>query len=307
MDNPHDQSQLPVGAIEELLGQNTVYRVLSGGLVATTLLVRDSKGEYIFQLLDSRYSNQAKKKFYIYNLLENLQLGIPRAIRYGTFEDYSYLTTTRLDGVALSTVVNSISEASRKMVMERLGSDLKRIHSLSVGDYFGWLGSDVLSTYFENIESYLLSEVERIKQLIEPKLGIDKWTILEEILRNSISKISQSKRAPCLCWYDIQPANVLVTQDNDGFIFSGLLDPGAARLGLPEWDFAHAKVHLCLNNSEFETMSDSYGKELLDKVLIEAFIPIVICDDLALGYDRNWDFVINESLQRLRELLQYKF
>lgn len=288
--------------ISQLAGENFSYEILTGGLVATTLLLSIDTNSYVLQLFDETVANQAAKKFYIYGLLEDSDIKTPKAIKHGVINQHTYLLTSVLEGNTLRSEFDSITIEDRMLIMREIGSNLRNVHSVNVGNSFGWIEGDHTHTSFHTIEEYLKSEMDRIGEVIKQNAPSETWVALENLFRSSISVISTSRGKPVLSWYDIQPDNILIKLVGSSFIFSGFLDPGAARFGIPEWDIAHAKLHLCKDEESFQALLLGYGSDI-DLSLVNSFIPIVIADDLALGYSRKWDFVINESLIRLEKIL----
>jgi aminoglycoside phosphotransferase len=289
--------------ITEIMGEGFQYFTLNGGHVAVTLLLESKDEKYVLQIWKNDFSNQSIKKRYIYSLLKNVDFKVPKVIRDGAIGSFTFLVTSFIKGSTLHDVEDSLSDANRKKIMNEIGYSLSIIHNFNFGEsFFGWLNGETLDKKFLNLESYLESELERFKISLVQRLNKEDWERLELIVKRSILTLSKSSHVPSLNWYDVQLNNVMVENKNGVYSLSGFLDPGAARFGIPEWDIAHAKIHLCRNADDLINLIDGYGLHELDMNMVDAFVPIVLTDDLSLGYDRDWQFAIDQTIPRLKEL-----
>lgn len=153
--------------------------------------------------------------------------------------------------------------------------------------YFGWIGEGGVEKK-DSFVSYIESEIERNTNRIQQVLG-EKKDILEEIKLKSnealaiIRKIDNIK--PVICWYDINPNNILVNQESS---IVGFLDPGGARNAPKEWDLAFIKMDLCKNQKECQYFIEEYEKsKKVNKDLLEALTVIVEIDDIAFQVESN--------------------
>lgn len=289
--------------IKEIIGEEVKFTVLKGGNVALTLLLEKKDKKFILQIWRNDYSNQSIKKHYIYSILKDSRVKVPRVINYGKIEPFTFLVTSFIKGMTLCDVEDGLSIINRHKIMREIGCSLTTIHKLGFeGNYFGWLNGKKLYKKFPNLKSYLESELKRFELSLDNKISKEIWISLESAVRHSIQLLSQFSFVPSLNWYDIQSNNILVENINGVYSLAGFLDPGAARFGVPEWDMAHAKIHLCKNTDDLISLIEGYGFNKLNMEAIDAFIPIVLVDDLSLGYDRGWQFVIDQTIPRLRKL-----
>ena len=152
---------------------------------------------------------------------------------------------------------------------------------------FGWIGESGVEKK-ESFASYIESEIERNTNRIQQVLG-EKKDVLKEIKSKSnealtiIKKIDNIK--PVICWYDINPKNILVNQESS---IIGFLDPGGARNAPKEWDLSFIKMDLCKNEKEFQYFIKEYEKlGKINKDLLEALSVIVEIDDIAFQVESN--------------------
>ncbi len=290
--------------IKEIMNEEFKFIILNGGKVASTLLLEKKDKKFILQIWRDDYSNQSIKKHYIYSLLKKSGIKVPRVINYGVVRSFTFLLTSYIKGKTLHDVEYDLSKANCQKVMKEVGVSLSTLHKITLEkDYFGWLNGNMLDKKFPNLESYLESELRRFELSLENKISKEVWSNLELVIRRSIQIISKYSCVPTLNWYDIQSNNVLVEKENEVYSLTGFLDPGAARFGIPEWDIAHAKIHLCRNRDDLNSLIEGYGCNKLNQDITDAFIPIILVDDLSLGYDRGWQFVIDQTILRLKKLL----
>ena len=111
---------------------------------------------------------------------------------------------------------------------------------------FGWIGINGLDEkeyFYKYIEEDIDRNIERIKKYIEDKNVLKSFIKKANMSVEKLKIISNIK--PVICWYDINPNNILV---NDNSSITGFLDPGGARFAPKEWDLAFIKMYLCQNN-----------------------------------------------------------
>jgi fructosamine-3-kinase len=287
--------------IERERQQKYHHRKISSGIVADTFCLKPDNGglEIILQIWSDNLTYQACKKLNIFTLLEQVGVSVPKALKFGRFKDYSYLLTEKLPGYSLNDIESTVHYYQ---ALASLGTVLRSLHSLEFESHFGWFFEDIKEAQHRTLAHYLSSEVVRFASVLSQCAGLQLWQKLEKYLVQSIDKISRIKTYPCLCWYDIQPSNVLVSLTLAGKVATSLIDPGAARIGVAEWDLAHSKIHLCTNTLEFDCLTSSYGMDKLNFELIDLLVPIVLVDDLTLGFERNIDFIKEETLQRIKAI-----
>ena len=112
-------------------------------------------------------------------------------------------------------------------------------------------------------------------------------TIKENILEKLIKAIEKIKieskeiKESCLCWYDLNPDNILIEKNK----LNAILEPGGARYGIPEWDLAFIKMEVCENEEQFIKFIECYKKYSKYKInldLLNALTVIVELDDMAI-------------------------
>ncbi|MCX8131460.1 MAG: aminoglycoside phosphotransferase family protein [Clostridia bacterium] len=259
---------------------------LYGGLRCLSYLLMSDAGNSVLQIYtdDSRF--QARKKAYIYDIVNKSKvsyLPIPKVIQVGEKEKYCYIIINYYDGEMISEVYNKENSIINQ-IAEDLVQILSAIHSLDIGNCYGWLGDEELPET-QNLEEYLYRELERFNDSLIEELNAEDlekaMNIGKEAVRIILKKV---KRKPVLTWYDINPKNILVENINGRYSISGFIDSGAARFGVLEWDFAFIKVNFCKEDNEFENILNKYIEtgNAIDLDVLNAFIKIVELDDLAL-------------------------
>ena len=106
-----------------------------------------------------------------------------------------------------------------------------------------------------------------------------------------ISEKSANFKKSCLCWYDINPGNILITKQEKSYKLNALIDPGGARWGVPEWDIVFIKMQLCNTQEEFEYFLEKYKNEnsqiKIDIELVNALAIIVEFDVMEIEFSKN--------------------
>ena len=131
--------------------------------------------------------------------------------------------------------------------------------------------------FYQYIEEDIDRNIERIKKYIEDKNVLKNFIKKANMSVEKLKIISNIK--PVICWYDINPNNILV---NDNSSITGFLDPGGARFAPKEWDLAFIKMDWCQNNKEYEFFKQIYSKQkTINEELLEILTVVVELDDIA--------------------------
>lgn len=272
------------------------------------ILKHGNDNGFIVQLYDKEFQYQAYKKQFIYKLCKNVNIPVPQVIDVGCISNKTYLVTKKLTGEVLTSV--NVSKKNRHSIMSELGSILEKIHkNIREFDSYGWITTQKVEIPYIDLIEYLEREIKRFNIWMGENFSrATKKEILnkaKKILKN-IEEFHQTF-SPTLVWYDIYPENILVMYEKNArrFKISGILDPGAARVGIPEWDLAHAKLYLCVDEKEFNRLLRGYSNitnNFPNKNLLDLFCTWIIIDDLALAAKISW----NDLMYKCLKLLQAK-
>ena len=256
-----------------------ILKEIKFGLTCQTYLVRVKNNNYIFQIYTGKRLYQAKKKHNILNKI-NCEF-IPKAIK-----------------------VEENKEFSLKSITRQLAFVLGQVHSISDTDKFGWIDNNLIKPQNKLID-YVKCEYNRLSTNFE-NIDIEiKQSIFKKVNRaiEIIERKSDYALSPCLCWYDINPGNILINQEKGVYTFNALIDPGGARYGVPEWDLAFIKMQVCRSHEEFDDFLVKYIKinpqinidmELLNalSIIVEFDVmSIELAEDvliLPIPYDTNF-------------------
>jgi Ser/Thr protein kinase RdoA (MazF antagonist) len=138
-------------------------------------------------------------------------------------------------------------------------------------------GLDEKEYFFQYIEEDIDRNIERIKKHIEDEKVLKSFIKKANISLEKLKNISNIK--PVICWYDINPNNILVNEKSS---ITGFLDSGGARFAAKEWDLAFIKMDLCQNNTEYEFFKQIYSKQkAINEKLLEILTVVVELDDVA--------------------------
>lgn len=253
-----------------------ILKKVQAGLRCKTFIVKKNNTKFIFQLYTENTIYQAQKK---YKVLKTLNIReIPKAYKYFECNEYSYLITEYKEGINLSELHN---DEKIDFVYKDLAKVLVNIHNIKYNK-FGWI-TDKCVIENNSFIDYIKEEYNRLKVNLE-LIDYDIKIRIQEKVKKVIEEInieSQEIKESVLCWYDINPDNILVKEDK----LTAVLDPGGARYGVPEWDLSFIKMEVCRNKEEFDKFLNyyrMYSNYDVNLKLLNALTVIVELDDMAV-------------------------
>ncbi|MCT4631259.1 MAG: aminoglycoside phosphotransferase family protein [Firmicutes bacterium] len=195
------------------LGRNLVYQIDT------------EEGEMVLKIFFK--DNRRCREIASLGLLNNLDISIPKLIRYGDMSDGTkWSLKTLLKGKPLSSEKESISQEDMNGIMISLGEDLGKIHGSNELDFYGNWDAQARSiegfkSYRKRHESILLCIREDIKTKDIP----DRNLMLEGIekLFRDIKLLDKVKKSN-ITHNDFNYRNILVNNENGKWIYSGLID-----------------------------------------------------------------------------------
>lgn len=263
-------------------GKVEILKEINGGLRCETYLVKSKGEKYIFQIYIDKAIYQAKKKYDILNKINNKF--IPKAIKAEEHKEYSYLITEYLEGETLHYHRIISKNIPLAHVFNELAKVLVYIHNIKC-DKFGWIDNHSINAKDRFID-YIDSEYNRLINCLNLVNLKTKDSILFKV-NNAIDIIktkTENIHKSSLCWYDMNPGNILIKSVKGDYRLSALIDPGGARLGIPEWDIAFIKMQVCTTQIEFDLFMKEYNNVNADKVidmeLVNALSVIVELDTI---------------------------
>lgn len=253
---------------------------IQSGYRCKTFLLTKENSKLIYQVYLGNTKYQAKKKVYITNLIKNnIEVNeIPNIIDYSENKEFAYLVTEYKEGMELNDIDEKIFNS--KVFYENLANILLKIHSVNVGNKFGWIGEDGLEEkkyFYEYMEYEITRNLKRIEENCNDKEIVSE---IKNKAENTLERIKKFKDLkPAILWYDINEKNLIINNDSQ---IIGFIDAGGARFGPKEWDIAFIKMDLCRNKKEFEIFEKKYLKESkIDEELLGLLDVIVEIDDIA--------------------------
>ena len=260
---------------------------LFGGLRCKTYLIEKQDEKYIYQEYYDKTMYQAKKKYDILNMILNYKDTpyIAKALSYAVEKNKSWLLTEYKEG---ETVENLRKDKKFKLnyVASDLANTLKIVHDVPVNYKFGWITDN--EVYENNTFSlYLENELERFSSAIKGKIPTIDYEYMMDIAKDKLRVIKKydSKLVPQLIWFDLNPSNILISNNEHGsFKLSSIIDVGGAKIGIKEWDLAFMKMEVCVNKEEYNSILKEYKKldRELNEELIEALCVFIELDDMII-------------------------
>lgn len=266
-------------------GKAEITEEIKCGLKCESFLVNCNNKRYVFQIYLDEAIYQANKKYGIFSKIDNSF--IPKAVKVGEDKDFSYLITEYVEGNNLYHYMNSDNNFLLKDISKELATTLGNIHNMYTGNKFGWIDDKEINES-STFADYIKSECDRLRKNIDLDVQEKINRKVEEAIRIIENKnINKS----CLCWYDMNPGNILISEEDGGYKLKGLIDPGGARYGVPEWDIAFIKQQLCRSIEEFQDFLNKY-KEVnpeisIDMELVKALSVVVELDVISIELTNN--------------------
>ena len=281
---------------------------LFGGLRCKTYLLENKYQKYIYQEYYDGTMYQAKKKFDILNMIFNHKHTqyIANALSYSVETEKSCLLTEYKEGNTIDKL-RKCAKFKLNYIASDLAKVLKIIHGVPVKYKFGWITDNEV---FENesFSLYLENELKRFSDAIEGKIEKEDYNYMIKIAKEKLKIIKKydSKLIPQLIWFDLNPNNILVSNNDGLFKLSAIIDAGGAKIGIKEWDLAFIKMETCLNKDEYNSILNEYKKldNDVNEELVEALCVFIELDDmiirvldnvkLPIPYDSSFEKIINK-------------
>lgn len=292
-----------IGDLSKVIGIES--QKVTGGLRCSTYILNNGNKKAIIQIYLENTKYQARKKSDISEWLNKDCKYIPKIFAFDENDDGAYLITEYKDGRTLKEIREIDKDFSLEYIADEIAETLNAIHSIKNENGYGWIENNKVIEYIK-FEDYVKSEIERLSNTYN---RLDKSVIFKinkkseealEIIRK------ETKSSPVLCWYDINPENILITKQDNKYKLSGFLDPGGARYGIPEWDLAFLKLELCKNEKEYNKILEKYQEKgnLINEKLVDALSVFVEIDDIAIQIKDKMIFDIPYSSNFKNELKQ---
>ena len=272
---------------------------LSGGLRCKTFLLSKNNEKLIYQEYYDNTKYQAQKKYNVTNLIKqnNKNILIPDAYQFGVDENKSWLLTEYKKGMMLSQLRQS------NFSLKEISKD----HNTKINSNYGWItDKDVIE--YPKFSDYLENELFRFESAVKGNISDVDYNYMFDKAKRIIDKIKviDDKLRPQLLWFDLNPNNILITENDKKYQLSAIIDAGGAKYGVKEWDLAFLKMEVCLNSEEFNSILNEYKKydQSINIELIEYLTVFVELDDmiirildhekLPIPYDTNFKEIIEK-------------
>jgi hygromycin-B 7''-O-kinase len=170
------------------------------------------------------------------HLAGRLSLDIPRLVADGHLDTWRYLVMTRLPGVPLDQVWDTLDAADRRSLSAQLGAALRDLHAVPLG---GLADVPVLARRWSRLVSRPVDETiaHHRRQGVEPQ-----WLDRLRVFLQQAAPSGGGGFTPVLLHGDVHPWHLLASRENTRWRLSGLLDFDAAMLGPSDYEFASPGV-----------------------------------------------------------------
>lgn len=177
-------------------------------------------------------------------------LPIPQLIGEGELEGWSYLIMSVVPGVPAADVWNHLEIEEKSRIVRALGRMMRKLHEQSPipelsGDWHAFLQ-------------------ERIAQ-VNAHHGMDApWRAW---MHNRIANFREPPFDPVVLHADITEDHILLSEGNEGWEITGLIDFGDARMGHPHYDFIAPLACFTFGHPDLSrTLVEAYGLRLTAEI-----------------------------------------
>jgi hygromycin-B 7''-O-kinase len=170
------------------------------------------------------------------HLAGRLVLETPKPVATGSLESWRYLAVTRLPGVSLSQLWNTLAATARRELAAQLGATLRDLHTLPIGML-------AAIPWFAEHWTRLIARPLAETMAHHRRQGVDEtWLARLEAFLERRPALSPDGFSPVLLDGDIHPWHLLAARDGDSWRLTGLIDFDDAALGWNEYEFASPGV-----------------------------------------------------------------
>lgn len=260
-----------------------IKRKISNGIRCNTYIIEENGKDVVYQEYKGDSYYQAKKKYDILNKISKCVSTeyIPKCYKYMELEDKSILYTEYKKGKSLKEIRKLKPDFSISNIAKELCETLYKIHSIKGENYFGWITDEGCINGTPSFIKYLEDQFNRFEGVFKKYLDKEEVEEIKEKEQSIINYTKTKKFQPQLIWYDLNPENILINEENK---LSCIVDPGGAQYSIKELDLAFLKMEVCINEEEFKSIICEYEKldNTLDEDLIDLMAILVELDDIML-------------------------
>jgi len=165
-----------------------------------------------------------------------LPLDIPEVVAAGSFDDWRYVVVTRLTGISLAEIWDTLDAATRRALGAQLGATLRDLHELPTGELGG-------IPFLRDRWSRLVSRPVAETIAHHRRQGVDEtWLTRLEVFLEHRPPLCPDRFSPVLLDGDVHPWHLLAARDGESWRLAGLIDFDDAVLGWNEYEFASPGV-----------------------------------------------------------------
>ncbi|HEV8142548.1 MAG TPA: aminoglycoside phosphotransferase family protein [Methylomirabilota bacterium] len=188
------------------------------------------------------------------HLAGRLALETPKVVAAGSFDAWRYLVVTRLTGIWLSEVWDSLDTSARCGLAAQLGATLRDLHALPIGKL---ADIPMLSERWPRVTLRPVKETVAHHQ----RQGIEEtWLAQLAVFLEHRPPLCPEPFSPVLIHGDIHPWHLLAARDGESWRLTGLVDFDDAMLGWTEYEFASPGVLMLAGDAaSIETCLRAYG------------------------------------------------
>ena len=230
---------------------NVVTRVPTAFGTGTNLVV-DLDGRAVLKLFPPIYRAQfASERATLRQLAGRLSVPIPAILAEGAEDGWSWLVSSKLDGIVGSEAWPLLSEEEKRRVLEGIGQTIAEVQAAPVGDLWA-----IAPPWPEFVRSQIEGCMERHRrQGLAPRFLADLGRLLPDA-----PKIIPLDAPPVILTGEWIPENVLLTEEHGRWRLAAVIDFGDVMIGWREYDLLGPSTFTCAGVSgRIERLFNGYG------------------------------------------------
>lgn len=287
---------------------NSAYRITGSGALESGVILKAGPMDGVKTLTYEK--DILKAEVQVYHLLSEKAVPMPKLLS----ADYShsivpcdYFFMSHVSGVLWKKADKDRLERSRASLMEELGRINSEIHSVT-GPWFGYLKEDSrfqFATWYEAF-SAMMTDILNDGRADGYKLP---YSEIEQTVRDHKACLEQVT-SPQLVDFDLWAGNVLLQEEGDGYVISGILDFERSFYGDPLADFTSAVMIFDDVSREPDFLRGYGASVVLDSLaqsrmnLYRLYMTIIMCVE-TYRYNRFYASAVKmHCMKKIRKLLR---
>lgn len=184
-------------------------------------------------------------------LLRKSNMAVPKVVKYGEWNSREWILKEYIDGELFEKMYTRIDMDNQLLLFAQMGEELGKIHSSQKFDFIGdWNNKIKLDKYVDYTISKIENSIEEISNQGLPDIKLLMKGI--KILRDNYGFLYNNIKESRLTHGDFDGKNILVTNANDKYKISAIIDFESCYPENCENDLVNLYFKYFLDNKQYE-------------------------------------------------------